>query len=166
MTKGPEWDTRLCVWGTLLQRPQRFNAAGSLIVEETKVLVYRITLQLGKGLSEYTNHLQNMLAKMDWAENQPTLICGCWEDFFWIGAQSLLFRVIIVLVCVLTTGEFRPADGCSSVMPCLLFLGAELYKHGTVWRHLLSCWLWKWFQLQLTACHPAADDVSLFSEVK
>lgn len=162
MTKGPEWDTRLCVvWGNA-SKASAFQHCWITHCGAKKGLVYRLTLQLGKGLSQYTNHLQNMLAKTDWAENQPTLICGCWEDFFWIGAQSLLFRVITVLVCVLTTGEFR----CSSVMPCLLFLGAELYKHGTVWRHLLSCWLWKWFQLQLTACHPAADDVSLFSEVK
>lgn len=61
-----------CVWfERMFQRPWCVSAAESLIVEETEVFVLHLTLQLGKGLSQYTNHLQNMLAKTDPAENKP-----------------------------------------------------------------------------------------------
>lgn len=116
------------------RRPQCVNAAGC---GGNRFFLFSISHSpVGKRSFTTYQPPPEHVGKDGLSREQTFPISGCREDFFWIGAQSLLFRVKKkkkrrrkewpqLYFYVLTTGECCPASRCSSVMSCLLFLGAD-----------------------------------------
>lgn len=126
---------RECFW-----RPQCVNAAGC---GGNRFFLFSISHSpVGKRSFTTYQPPPEHVGKDGLSREQTFPISGCREDFFWIGAQSLLFRVKkkkkkkkrMASTVLLRFNHWRMSP-CQQMLLCdvvSLVFGSWLYKHGTV----------------------------------